>query len=203
MIHYIRQEVPEVSRDLDLVLLTGAGASRNLANPPFPLMGDWAKALTQHLGNTPYLNEAVGIQGVTDGQKFEERLGKFLAETAAFRSSRDLIIRSAHFPFVAPAFADPQGLSDWCDHVEAVLSSSVRAIHESLVAEFGSKYYNSITGPDVYRRLLGALRINQQTSTWVYATKNTTSMVKGFLTTLALRLTRPNRGIHVLRRRAG
>jgi hypothetical protein len=40
-------------RDIDLVLITGAGASRDLASPNdhFLLTGDWSQALSKHSGS--------------------------------------------------------------------------------------------------------------------------------------------------------
>lgn len=60
-----------------LLLITGAGASRDLNKqnmPPISLMCDWARALTDHLGAP--LSTLLGLEAVGSGQKFEARLGE-------------------------------------------------------------------------------------------------------------------------------
>jgi hypothetical protein len=65
----------------DLLLVTGAGASRNLGtgNSKMPLMGEWASALCEQLETEePGLAPACGLDPEFDGPRFEEAIGDLL-----------------------------------------------------------------------------------------------------------------------------
>jgi hypothetical protein len=62
---------------MKLLLITGAGASRNLnagGTDPVALMDGWAAALKQRFG--PEVSRIIGLDSVTTGQQFEELLGE-------------------------------------------------------------------------------------------------------------------------------
>ncbi len=91
-------------RDIDLLLITGAGASREFGknNQPMPLMGDWVNALVGKLFKTnhAYL-EASGLRKDMTGPEFEEQLGLFLRQVALLPIIESLLEPSCNFPSAA------------------------------------------------------------------------------------------------------
>ena len=177
-------------RDLDLVLVTGAGASRDLASPPFPLMADWSAALRKYLsGKGMHLSDIVNLPDGADGYQFEERLGTFLREAQAFQAIGPLISRTINFPNLPNGFNGNSSINDWHFQIDHVLNQAIEAIHESLVEEFGKRTYDSKKGTDAYRNILGAMRIQQGTSKWVCATTNYDQNSEGILYDLGFKPT--------------
>jgi hypothetical protein len=86
-------------RDVDVVLVTGAGASRALGvnGKPMPLMGDWSDHLVRKLGQRVGYREATGLKSGMSGEAFEARLGKFLQDVEAFQRIGDLLDPSVRF----------------------------------------------------------------------------------------------------------
>jgi hypothetical protein len=120
---------------MKLLLITGAGASRNLsADPdkPMPLMADWAETLRSSLG--PDLASMTSLTDAATGVQFEETLG------GLFRW-HDQIGQAKRFAGMARASdRDPtfetyfvMGLGHARKHFQAVLKN----LHESLFREFG------------------------------------------------------------------
>src|SRR6266851_4758036 len=87
-------------RDLDLVLITGAGASYDLGASGMKIaaMKEWSDRLTGALID-PGSSLLVGLQFGLDGMEFERRLGVFLASARAFRDACDLMISSADLTY--------------------------------------------------------------------------------------------------------
>lgn len=68
--------------DNRLVLITGAGATRNLGadDLPMPLMYEWAKSVRITFDKAePGLADALGLNGDLSGEQFEKTLGEYLA----------------------------------------------------------------------------------------------------------------------------
>lgn len=103
-------------RDIDLVLVTGAGASREFGarDKPLPLMADWSNALVDKLSkaNNSYL-EITGLEKVLPGEKFEERLGTFLRQVQAFPSVGKLIAQSMSLPNIPECLKAEGVLAGW------------------------------------------------------------------------------------------
>jgi hypothetical protein len=180
-------------RDLDLVLVTGAGASRELTNPPFPLMAEWSAALRKHLiSKGMHLSEIVNLPDGASGYEFEERLGAFLRETQAFQSVGPLISRTINFPNLPSSFNGNTNINDWHYQICQFLVQAVAAIHESLVEEFGKRTYSTKKGSDAYRAVLGNMKIQQGVSKWVCANTNYDQNSEGIIYDLGFK---PNFGV--------
>ena len=121
------------SRDIDLVVVTGAGASREFAvghpgeKPMLPLMSDWSDAMVSKLASVPMGMELVGLERGLDGPTFEERLGRFLKLVEHFPSLERILDPSSRM-------STPLGLGQlkqWHQQTQQHLHQCVRAIHES------------------------------------------------------------------------
>lgn len=160
-------------RDLDLVLVTGAGASRDLGTSPFPLMADWSAALRKHLGSKGmHLSDVVDLPDGANGYQFEERLGTFLREAQAFQAVGPLVSRTINFPNLPNGFNGNTSINDWHFQISHILNQAISAVHESLIEEFGKRTYDTKKGSDAYRAVLGIMGIQQEVSKWVCATTN-------------------------------
>ncbi len=87
-------------RDIELVLVTGAGASVGLgaSGTRIAAMKEWANHLSGALGaRDPGIALLVGLRFGMDGMEFEQQLGRFFASARAFRDARDLMVNTSHF----------------------------------------------------------------------------------------------------------
>jgi hypothetical protein len=161
-------------RDIELVLVTGAGASRNLGvREPLPLMSDWSTYLVRKLASGPMHYLAMtGLDPTLDGMEFERRLGAFLAGRLAFTQARALIEASAGLQFQNTTLNNPQLLEDYHRTVDAHLTSIVTLIQESLYELFARPEFDLELAAKSYGDLLQQLGINRSTTNWVYATTN-------------------------------
>ena len=90
----------ETERDLDLVLITGAGASApfGLNRTQLPTMRQWSDALVKKLGTShPSYLAATGLEFGLDGPTFEQRLGTFLRAIPALGAIKDVVKASVDF----------------------------------------------------------------------------------------------------------
>jgi hypothetical protein len=103
-------------RDIDCVLITGAGSSRDMAvgNDHFPLMGDWLATLSSHIAKlgTQFL-DATDLREASTGPEFEERLGNFLRRVQAFNQIEALVNYTANFPSTPQNLYANQTIGDW------------------------------------------------------------------------------------------
>jgi hypothetical protein len=164
----------ETRRDIDLVLVTGAGASREFGNPStrgsstLPLMGDWSDSLFKKLADVPAGTELVGLNPGLDGPEFERRLGRFLRLAQLFPDLKPWLIPSAR----AAGFLQLEAqLPQWHDQTEACLRLCVKSINESLYENFGWERTMPSAAVEAYGRIFEAMRVDSQTSL-VYATTN-------------------------------
>ncbi len=87
----------EAERDIALVLVTGAGASRSFGmQQPFPLMKDWPSSLIRKIvnaqsQNTIAMRTMLPVTEQMDGPLFEQTLGTFLRQVQAFDAIRPLL----------------------------------------------------------------------------------------------------------------
>jgi len=138
---------------MKLLLITGAGASRNLNSQdssPIMLMDEWAPALRDLLG--PALSELLGLHHVVTGQDFEAHLGelmrwlslkpfnkKFAWMTSGTDSGRDQSVVN---------FTDALG------NAERRGERLQQTLDESLFEQFGPARFDSGVAGEAYDRLL-------------------------------------------------
>ncbi len=163
-------------REFDLVLVTGAGASCEfgVGGARLPLMGDWSKNLLGRLRETGAdgFADAVGLTEEMDGVQFEQRLGDFLREVAAFRLAAPLM-QPLGLALDAPP-PRPERWTDWNGWHGAAshqLEQMLAVIYESLYEQFGAPNIDDGAVRVAFENLLSHLGIDGS-SRWVYATTN-------------------------------
>src|SRR5947209_4345186 len=124
----------EGERDIDVVLVTGAGASCafGVNNTRLPLMGDWSNELIKRLSERGigYL-PATGLQRDMEPQRFEEQLGRFLRSVQAFDAIKPLLDPIRDFAGTL-SVSLPRDLWDqWHNNARHHLAQIVGVIHES------------------------------------------------------------------------
>lgn len=167
-------------RDIDLVLITGAGAStkfgpgpqRRMDRPDLPMMAEWCSQLVQKVGRSAGQSlELTGLSPDMGGEQFERTLGDFLRRVDAFKQTGPLVEPSANLSSV-PAEVKLVGvLANWHSVTLGALAEITQKIHESLFEEFSSEQVNSDASTRAYGQLLSALGVDQR-SRLVYATTN-------------------------------
>lgn len=125
-------------RDIDLVLVTGAGASTAFGKDGgrVPMMAEWSEALIRSLGtrDSSYL-AATGLTPGLSGPEFEERLGAFLRSVLAFSEIEPLLEPSLQMQRHDRIFLE--GLKQWHGATVHHLGEVTSVIHESLYENFG------------------------------------------------------------------
>ncbi len=162
------------ARDIDLVLITGAGASRTFGvnDTRLPLMGEWSDHLVKKLREKPmgYVAATKLGQGMP-GEEFERRLGDFLRSVDAFKSVGELL---GPLTSIEPS-RRPQGNEaewrDWHSALSFQLDEIVKVIYETLYEMFGAPSFDPGLAQHAYGALLSTLGIGPG-SLWVYATTN-------------------------------
>ena len=164
-----------VERDIDCVLITGAGASCFLGveGHRIPLMADWSRELVRKLATGTGYVQVTGLRREMDGNEFEAQLGKFLRGVLAFEqvesvvsSSRSLSHSNLHQCFDAVGV-----LEAWYESMKAHHEQIEDLIHQSLYDLFGEPRFDLQRAQASYADLLGALGIGRN-SRWVLATTN-------------------------------
>lgn len=163
-------------RDIDLVLVTGAGASREFGNNQgsagpglLPLMGDWSDSVLRKVGNIPGGREFVGLDPALQGIEFERRLGRFLRLAQMFPDIEAILDASIQQPI--PGISGPQPLRNWHRQTTSYLEQCLAAIHGSLYESFGWERTLPQAAVQPYRNLFQALRVAPPQSL-VYTTTN-------------------------------
>ena len=140
----------ETDRDLDLVSVTGAGASRSFGvEGPFPLMADWAAALVTRLRDKPMQSTEAqrGVLPLRDdmtGPEFETTLGLFLGQVRAFDDVKALLKPSLEIFGISPNLNMTAGgggseLALWYDQTKALLDELLEVLNESLYEQFAGR----------------------------------------------------------------
>jgi hypothetical protein len=162
-----------MERDIDYVIITGAGASTALgaAGSRLPMMGEWCNALVEKLLQQNYLGQ-VGLSRDMQGTQFEERLGRFLRGVTAFAECKEIVLGSTGLPPSA-AFATfhAESLPAWYDNTRFHLERVLSVIRECLYEEFAERRYDPARAQHAYRNLFDVLRISNS-SRVVLATTN-------------------------------
>lgn len=164
-------------RDIDLVLITGAGASREFGerDKPLPLMADWSDALVDKLWktntSTSYL-EMTGLEKSLPGEKFEERLGTFLRQVQAFPSVSKLIAQSMNLPSTPESLKAEGALDKWFNDLKFHHKQITEIINQSLYDLFANAHLNVDGAAKAYETLLTVLEIKPQSNSLVVATTN-------------------------------
>jgi hypothetical protein len=165
-------EVP-VEKDIELVLVTGAGATREFGRygTAVPTMAEWSNALVEKIGRASgsYVT-ATGLAKDLDGPEFEKRLGQFLRRVPAFTQISSMLRPSLNFQLAEPLM-DERLLSRWHAHTALHLSKITDLIHESLYENFSAESIDLDAAAQSYARLLQDLRLGNADSL-VYATTN-------------------------------
>jgi hypothetical protein len=170
----------EVERDIDLVLITGAGASRPFgASKLFPQMSDWSEGLVKKLidaGLTTGKNQLLRISRGMDGPRFEETLGTFLRTVTAYRGIENFLDPSLQINGMNQQVKTIQpsqqsSLRDWYQQTNARINLILQYLTESLYEEFGAAAVNEYDAHHGYNWLLRELQILPN-SHFVYATTN-------------------------------
>jgi hypothetical protein len=164
-------------RDIDVVLVTGAGASRafGVNDTPMPLMNDWSDHLVRKLAQRNGYREATGLRHGMGGEDFEARLGKFLQDVEAFRRVSDLLDPSVRFGDFGPGtqVMSAHGVMEqW--HLQAArhFGEITTLIHESLYELFADVAVDLDAAAQAYQGLFGSLGLTGPDSQLVYATTN-------------------------------
>jgi hypothetical protein len=164
-------------RDIDVVLVTGAGASRafGVNGEPMPLMGDWSDHLVRKLCQRIGYLEATGLRRSMSGEEFEARLGKFVQDVEAFRRIGDLLDASVRFQDFGAGTQTmtAQGVMEqW--HKQAIhhLGEITGLIHESLYELFADASVDLDAAAHAYQGLFHSLGLGGPDSRLVYATTN-------------------------------
>ena len=170
----------EATRDIDLVLITGAGASTKFGvrhgGPgrftELPMMAEWSNKLVKKIdGGGPVDLNLIRLRQGLSGEEFEQTLGDFLRRVDAFREIEPLIGPSARLSDVPAAVRSEGTLAKWHSTTLTGLTEITKRIHESLFEEFA----HEVTSPDAAAQAYGALLQNlgiDDRSILVYATTN-------------------------------
>jgi hypothetical protein len=163
----------EVPRDIDLVLVTGAGASREFGvnHTQLPLMDDWARALVAALNGHPGYRRVTGLEAGMDGPEFEARLGDFLRRVQAFRLMEPLLEALAAVPSAQSQVIADGAWSSWHSDRSFQLGEITKVIHKSLYDQFGEPSTDPGMVQQGYSTLLTSLGIGPN-SRWAIATTN-------------------------------
>lgn len=167
---------PGRTRDIDLVMVTGAGASREFGvnGVKLPLMGDWSDALVSKLGAAGQYLQATGLRREMPGEAFEAQLGKFLKQVEAFRQVKDLLVPSVQFQDFGPAtqMMSATGVLDqWYSQAVGHFDRIIEMIRESLYELFADPSADLDAAASAYGGLFQSLGIGPGESL-VYATTN-------------------------------
>jgi hypothetical protein len=164
------------SRDIDLVMVTGAGASREFGvnGTKLPLMGDWSDALVKKLSQRGQYLEATGLQRGMGGEAFETQLGRFLHQVEAFGQIGDLLEPAARFQDFGPAtqfLMSKGGFDQYYRNANFHFGQIIDLIHESLYELFSGESTDTGGAASAYGALLQSLAVGPD-DRFVYATTN-------------------------------
>jgi SIR2-like domain len=164
-------------RDIDIVLVTGAGASCafGVNGTRLPLMGDWSDKLVRALGQRIGYREATGLQQGMSGEEFEAQLGKFLQDVEAFKRIGGLLAPSVGFQDFGAAtqiMASQGVMGQWHSQAVSHFSQITALIHQSLYENFADAAVDLDAAARAYERLFHSLGLGGAGSRLVYATTN-------------------------------
>jgi hypothetical protein len=176
---------------IDLVLITGAGASRDFGvnHTALPLMAEWCTAITQKLGGIPGFADAAGLRRDMSGPEFEQQLGAFLRAVLAFGRVEPLLEPLGEM-LGARAPSTHGNLNNtwnaWHGQATHQINQILAKVYESLYECFAAPNYDRVHVHDAYATLLKQLGIDSE-SRWVYATTNYDVIADAALESLGFR----------------
>jgi hypothetical protein len=151
-------------RDIELVLVTGAGASVALGvnGTRIAAMKDWANNLSGALTTRdPAIALLVGLRLGMEGTEFEQQLGRFFASARAFRDARELMINTSHFMSTLPlplgALGTRANIEDWHRQATFKIEQVSEVVHETLYSLFGRPSFDLRRAQSSYLELLEAI----------------------------------------------
>jgi hypothetical protein len=166
-------------RDIELVLVTGAGASVGLgaSGTTIAAMKEWANHLSGALAaRDPGIALLVGLRRGMDGMEFEQQLGRFFASARAFRDAQELMVNTSHFMATMPAplgmLATRPNIEEWHRQATFKIEQVSEVVHETLYTLFGRPSFDLQRARDSYVELLEEIGIGSRGANWVYATTN-------------------------------
>jgi hypothetical protein len=180
--------MPDVAeRDIELVLITGAGASRSLAasrtpgvDQVFPLMADWSSALIEKMSNAPSQNvmtmrQMLPLTEQMDGPSFERALGTFIRQAQAFDVIEPLLKPSTALINIQQSLkgqlqSGQSILEDWHHWTQSAIRELLDLLNETLFEQFHLGI-DEQAAAGAYGWLLQQLQIAPGSS-FVYATTN-------------------------------
>jgi hypothetical protein len=167
---------PSRERDIELVMVTGAGASREFGvnGVRMPLMGDWSEALLKKLAQRMTYADATGLRRGMSGEEFEAQLGKFLKQVDAFSHIEPILDASVRFGDFGTGTQQMsvQGvMAQWHKNTTLHLGQITDLIHESLYELFADPPIDTGAAAAAYGSLFGALGVGAATR-MVYVTTN-------------------------------
>ena len=150
----------------NLVLIVGAGASRDLGcdNKPLPLMADWNTILRRALDERDArLSGLVGTREGQSGPEFEAALGDYLR----WFSMLDLAARFVPFGLDDPLNYDNRG---WQSQAQVRSRMVTETLNRTLYQQFGSNRASEIAAEQAYAALLDSMDMNTGASLTVATT---------------------------------
>lgn len=165
--------------DIELVLVTGAGASTSFGagGSRIPAMQEWANHLTGALTTRdPGVALLVHLSYQMSGPDFERQLGRFFASARAFQDARELMVDTSHFAHTLPPPLDQlltrPNVEQWHDQATSKIDQVSEVVHESLYSLFGRPSVDIQRARDAYGTLLNTIGLGPGADNWVYATTN-------------------------------
>ena len=161
-------------RDIDLVLITGAGASCEFGvnQTRLPLMGEWSDHLVSRLEHrSGSFLRVTGLERGMDGPAFEGQLGKFLRSIVAFGSIQPLLEPLSSFPGASIPLTGSDAWLDWHRAQSGNLAQVTEVIYDSLYELFGTPAVDIGMAQQAYGALFSELGVGPG-SRMVYATTN-------------------------------
>lgn len=163
----------ESERDIDLVIVAGAGASHEfgISGSKVPLMSTWSDALVDKISERSwsYL-EATGLEKGLDGPTFEQRLGAFLRLATALPQIEQVLKPSLEFQ-APPTGLSEQSLREWQRVTLYHVNEITHLVRDSLYENFSPVRMDLDKATQAYRELFQQLGI-AGTESLVYATTN-------------------------------
>jgi SIR2-like protein len=160
------------STDIDLVLITGAGASREFGanRQKMPLMPDWSDLVVKKLVQTgaPFF-ELTDLRDNLSGPAFEQALGRFLRHAEAFAAIEDVVPAMARTSI--PGGQPPPHFEHWYHSMKGQLDRITNAVEETLVEQFNYGRVSSVLAAQGFRELFSRLQLTQEAPI-VWATTN-------------------------------
>lgn len=172
-------------KDIDCLLVTGAGASRDFGNnnKPLPLMKDWATHLVGKLREAN-VSDYVKLSLDMEGPEFEKVVGEFLRQFQAFQLVRPILTPSARMPLRNCHLPNLDGaLNEWYDRTVSDLKKVIDVIYESLYEFFSPKSTYALGAREAYESLFKALELDPSKKL-VVATTNYDVIIESVLSEL-------------------